>query len=56
MAKRKAEEAGQRAQKQLKLDTAQSQQDVPDKQPGSSGKFKNKEKVLVLGTRGITYR
>eukprot|EP00878_Enallax_costatus_P005639 GHUV01005913.1.p1 GENE.GHUV01005913.1~~GHUV01005913.1.p1 ORF type:complete len:300 (+),score=90.79 GHUV01005913.1:258-1157(+) len=56
MAKRKAEDAGQRVQKQAKMDAAQQQQAVPAKQLSSTGKFKNKEKVLVLGTRGITYR
>ena len=55
MAKRKAEDAGQRPEKQPKLKAA-DQPSAAAKQQSGSGKFKNKEKVLVLGTRGITYR
>lgn len=55
MGKRKAEDAGHRAHRKQKMDASEPHIEA-SKQPIASNKFKNKEKVLVLGTRGITYR
>ena len=61
MAKRKDPTAASSPAKKQRADTAvqqkqQQQQEQQQQQRQHSKGFKNKEKVLVLGTRGITYR
>jgi hypothetical protein len=55
MAKRKDPAAAGSPAKKQRPDPAAQQQQQQQQQQHSKG-FKNKEKVLVLGTRGITYR
>jgi hypothetical protein len=63
MPKRKDPTAASSPAKKQRADTAvqqkqqqQQQQQQEQQQRQHSKGFKNKEKVLVLGTRGITYR